>query len=195
MKRSSLAALTLIAALFFSACSKEKFLELPNSNISIHGTIDERKAGVLSEQSRVLIIWNAPGDGEYIYGEGSINLEHGTFDIDITEHVPEEARMMNDFAMGFIFLTNNPDLDKGFYPAGLDRSQINGIAASHCVVFKIGSPSTVDAELKWPSEFSNGFSVGKGKEMPGSYDGFTPGDNQAVTLIIDDLDKLEFINW
>lgn len=178
--------------LILTNCEKDDNNE---SLITISGTLNVIKEDYLTSDTRVLITWPTDEPDEYIFGEGVINTSDKTFKIILKDSLPKAAYYAEDFGIGFIFTTNDNEIEQRLYNGGMDLETITGAAGGYCVIFKKKNVIALDLLNYWTEKFQDGYSVGKGIDLPGVFDGFEPYNNHSVIIIIDDLNNIEFTNW
>lgn len=191
MKKST-SFIVILFTLIFTNCEKERNND---SLITISGTLDVKKENYLTSDTRVLITWATDEPSQYIFGEGIIDIINKTFKIVLEDSLPNAAYYAEDFGIGFIFTTDDNEIEQKFYHDGIDWETITGAAGGYCVIYKKKNIIALDSLNNWTAKFQSGYSVGKGIDLPGVFDEFEPYNNHSVILIIDDLNNIEFTNW
>ena len=69
-----------------------------------------------------------------------------------------------------------------------------GITAQHAVIF-LSSRQQATQLINWAAAFGDGYSVGVGVEVPGTFDKFEPASASSALLIVDDWANIEIVNW
>ena len=166
----------------------------------ISGHVRDPNGSLAGSDARVVGIWTADageGDYSYVFGLGDIDLEAGTFRMEFVEEPPSEALLGDLLGVGLLAVVDDSNLEEGLLPDDA-FDEVLGAAPRHSIVFKREDEETIEVlheEVPWLKEFGNGYSVGKGIEIPDDFDGFEPVDSGSVEIIIDDLENLDFVNW
>jgi hypothetical protein len=63
------------------------------------------------------------------------------------------------------------------------------------VIYLDRNPAEFGTNMGWVSRFKRGYNVGKGIDLPGTFDGFEPTSPSAVEILIDALRNINFVNW
>ena len=168
----------------------------PEVGYVVSGTLKDNQQAQLPEDIRVLIFWVVSAtspDYTYVFGEGTIDAENMTFEIVLGSDPPVEALNSEALGVGIILVTADVDLKEGIVPQDYDYYENTlGAAGQYGIIFT--NNKTADFE-GWPEQFPEGYGVGKGVKVPGTFDAFEPVDPSSVEIIIDDLDNIELVNW
>jgi hypothetical protein len=169
-------------------------LSLP---VTVSGTLVNRSGTAIPTNSRVVAVWaGSDGDEEYAYvfGEGVVDLATNRFTITFDRNPPSEALLVNQLGVAFVVLTTNPDLHEGRLPSsgGGPPPGVIGATGQHAVIYLNADPEIAQ---DWVRDFRRGYNVGRGIDLPGTFDGFAPADLGSMELIVDDLANIEFVNW
>jgi hypothetical protein len=62
------------------------------------------------------------------------------------------------------------------------------------VIF-VGNRQNATQLLDWAAAFDDGYSVGVGVVVPGTFDKFEPASPSSAVLIVDDLANIDIVNW
>ena len=200
------AALPVLFLLILVACSDKMVQPSAESEppveplFVVSGHVRDPNGSLAGSDARVVGIWTGDigeGDYSYVFGLGDIDLEAGTFRIEFVEEPPSEALLGDLLGVGLLAVVDDSNLEEGLLPDDA-FDEILGAAPRHWIVFKREDEEIIEAlheEVPWLKEFGNGYSVGKGIEIPDDFDGFEPVDPGSVEIIIDDLENLNFVNW
>ena len=197
--RLRVAAVTTLAALALTGCGDSPTgvepIELP---YVVSGALDNRTGAALPENARVVVLWGVSSgtpDYSYIYGHGSIDRATNRYSVTFDAAPPAEALNQPDgVGVGLVLVTTDASLGDGRLPQGWDTSKIIGASGQHAVIYLAGSPSR--APTSWLRDFRRGFNVGEGITIPNSvFDGFSPVAADALEVIVDDLENIDFVNW
>ena len=194
---------TALLAMLLTGCSDS---DAPTATLSVEplfvvsGHVRDPNGSLAGSDARIVGIWTADageGDYSYVFGSGEIDLEAGTFRIEFVEEPPSEALLGNLFGVGLLAVVDDSNLEEGLLPDDA-FDEILGAAPRHYVLFFNRENENAEEaleEVPWLKEFGNGYSVGKGIEIPDDFDGFEPVDPGSVEILIDDLKNLDFVNW
>jgi hypothetical protein len=164
----------------------------------VTGVVQNNTANPIPVGTRVLVVWVVSAvreDYSYVYGEGSVDADAGTFRLELTTPPPDTALNGARVGVGIIILTTDASIAEGDDIDDLDPATFVGAAARYGVIYISGAPADVAALWGWAADFSTGFNVGVGQEVRGDFDRFVPVDESDVVVIIDDLANIEFVNW
>lgn len=165
-----------------------------SDSLDVNGKLTPGAGKSVPPAADVIIGWSvSSGSPDYIYGFGSGNSTGVTFQVSLDKAPPTEALNVGKVGVGIVIL----------YPAGmmppegkLTEATLNqgiGAAGEYAIIYKApGAPSQ-----SWISKFPEGYSCGKGAPPePGSnFESFAPVDCSEITIIVDDIDKIDFVNW
>ena len=200
------AALPVLFLLILVACSDKMVQPSAESEppveplFVVSGHVRDPNGSLAGSDARVVGIWTGDigeGDYSYVFGLGDIDLEAGTFRIEFVEEPPSEALLGNLLGVGLLAVVDDSNLEEGLLPDDA-FDEVLGAAPRHWIVFKREDAEAIEAlheAVPWLKEFGNGYSVGKGIEIPDDFDGFEPVDPGSVEIIIDDLENLNLVNW
>ena len=174
-------------------------LEIP---FKVSGTLNYRKQIQLPENSRVIVLWTVTAvypDYGYVFGEGTIDFSNNTFDIEFDEPPPFEALnwLASDaLGVGTVIITTDQTLESGkILQENFSTADIQGASGQYGIIYVNGNFETLEM-ADWINKFNQGYSAGKGIEIPNSvFDGFEPIDPTTIEIIIDDFENIEFVNW
>lgn len=179
-------------------CENEPFSPQGGEQITVSGTLSNKTSKPLPSGTRVLVAWvvsSGSPDYTYMFGEGTIRASNNTFTIDFNG--PPPARALNSYGLGvgIVLLTTNTSLKEGSDVQGVAESEIVGAAGEYAVIYLDRDPTELGANIGWVSRFKQGYNVGKGIDLPGTFDGFEPVRSSSVQIIIDALRNIKFVNW
>lgn len=201
------AALPVLFFLILVACSDKMVQPSAESEppveplFVVSGHVRDPNGSLAGSDARVVGIWTGDigeGDYSYVFGLGDIDLEAGTFRIEFVEEPPSEALLGDLLGVGLLAVVDDSNLQEGILSDDYDDDKFLGAAPRHYVLFFNRENENAEEaleEVPWLKEFDNGYSVGKGIEIPDDFDGFEPVDPGSVEIIIDDLENLNFVNW
>lgn len=185
--------------------------EASKYHLAASGTLRTDDGKEIPKDARVVIFWLVVTEPSYIYvyGEGTVDAQAGTFELTLDEEPPEKALnwFRNDgLGVGMILLTTDRSLEPGVLPSDYvpDAEEWPGGAGQHAIIYIKGDlnlePGDIgfaeDAGVQWLYEFPEGYSVGMGTRVPGaSYDGFEPVDPSSIEITVDSLNNIEFVDW
>jgi hypothetical protein len=186
---SALATLLLASAV---ACSDSNN---PSAGFVVSGTIQNNTGAPLPANTRLLVAWvvsSGTPDYSYVFGEGSIDVTAGTFQIQFDQPPPAAALNTGELGVGIIFATTNQAVGNGIDVDHIPTVELIGAAGRHGVIY-IGDPA-IQGPV-WAAQFPTGYSVGVGVDVENDFDQFQPASQSGVVLIIDDLANIDFVNW
>jgi hypothetical protein len=193
LRRTLLCAL--LPALALSACDESP--SEPGSDLpyTISGTLDNRTGAPVPTGTRVLVAWEVSSgspDYTYVFGEGTVRANGAGFELTFDAPPPARALNSNGLGVGIVFLTTDTGLRAGDDVSRLNPAAIVGAAGQFAVIYLDRAPAEVGS---WAAKFQPGYNVGRGIDLPGSFDGFEPVSPFSVEIIIDDLENIDFVNW
>jgi hypothetical protein len=169
----------------------------PTDGFVVSGTIQNNTSGPIPANARLLAVWvvsAASPDYTYIFGEGTINRNAGTFELVLSEPPPPDALNAGALGVGILVATTNSNVGNGDDITDVAGSELIGAAGWYGVIY-INDPAAASAMGSWPSDFDPGYGVGEGQDEPTGFDSFVPTSPTEVVLTIDDLGNIEFVNW
>jgi hypothetical protein len=188
------AALTAVAT---AGCSADGVTAPRALPVTVSGTLTNRSGSAIPANARVVVLWagdDGSGDYAYVFGEGTVDASTNRFTITFDRDVPSAALLGDGLGVGFVVLTTDADLSEGRVPDAYDyASNVIGVTGQHAVIFLNAAPRLFASD--WPSNFRRGYNVGRGIDLPGTFDGFAPADPTSMELIVDDLADIEVVNW
>lgn len=190
------ASLTLVALLGTAAVSGCHDSTGPDTGFVVTGPIQNNTQAAIPADARVVVVWTVSSgtpDYGYVFGEGVLDRNAGTFRVQFDGPPPAEALNAGVLGIGLVVATTDHSLQNGDVltdpPAGFV-----GITAEHAVIF-VSSRQDAMQLLDWAAAFGNGYSVGVGVKVPGTFDKFEPASPSSAVLIVDDLANIEVVNW
>jgi hypothetical protein len=163
-------------------------------SLDVSGTLTPGQGKTVPASAGVAVIWTVSSgspDYNYVYGKGTSTGE--TFKLSLTAPPPEEALNNGNLGVGVVVLW-----PQGKLPAEGKAGEevVNGVigaAGNYAIIYK--GPNAPD--MPWVSDFPPGYSCGKGAPpVPGSsHESFTPVDCSEVSITVDDIEKIKFVNW
>ena len=110
----------------------------------------------------------------------------------VTSHEsPLSAEPLHGLGVGIVLLTTDAELQAGD-DLGETTSGIVGAAGEYAVIYLDSDPEEIGG---WPSDFQPGYNVGRGVDLPGTFDGFEPVRPSSIEIIVDDPENIDFVNW
>lgn len=165
--------------------------------VGVSGSLVNRSGAAIPADARVVVLWagdDDSGDYAYVFGEGTFDLARSRFMITFDRDPPSAALLGDALGVGLVVLTTDPNLREGRVPDGYDYSaNIVGVSGRHAVIYLNDNPSRFAPD--WPADFGRGYSLGRGIDLPGALDGFTPAPLYSMRLIVDDLANIDVVNW
>jgi photosystem II stability/assembly factor-like uncharacterized protein len=166
------------------------------------GTLNYRKQIQLPENARIMVLWSVTAvdpDYGYVFGEGTMNFNNNSFNLVFDEPPPSEALNWvgsSALGVGIVIITADQTLKSGNkLPESFSTADILGAAGQYGIIYVNGSFEMLE-KGGWFNEFNQGYSAGKGVDIPDTvFDGFEPIDPATIKIIIDDLENIEFVNW
>jgi hypothetical protein len=199
-RRTPLGALYLAAlgAVAITACGSNEPLSPIELPVTVSGPLTNRTGQPIPAGARVVVLWGVSAtspDYSYVYGEGTVDRTTNRFTITFDGNVPSEALNNNALGVGLVLLTTDPNLGEGRVPDSYTFSPTNtlGVTGQYAVIYVNGDPSALSVD--WARAFRRGYNVGRGVDLPGSFDGFAPTGLTSMELIVDDLGSIEVVNW
>jgi hypothetical protein len=170
---------------------------------TVSGTLNYRKQIQVPDNARVVVVWGVTAvspDYSYVFGEGTIDFENNSFEIEFNGPPPSEALNWvgsSALGVGVLIITTDQTLGTGILlPESFSETDILGASGQYRIIYANGNLETLEKLLGWLNAFNQGYSAGKGIEIPNSiFDGFEPIDPTTIEIIIDDLENIEFVNW
>ncbi len=163
---------------------------------TLSGTLTNRTASPVPGNTRVMVAWvvsSGSPDYTYVFGEGTVQAEKGTFRLTFDQPPPAKALNANGLGVGIVFLTTNPSLKAGMEVG--ESSGIIGAAGQHAVIYLAHDPATVGGGIGWAKSFQQGYNAGRGIDLPGAFDGFEPTSRSSIEIIVDALGNIKLVNW
>ncbi|NIN73106.1 MAG: hypothetical protein GTO46_14495 [Gemmatimonadetes bacterium] len=194
MNRHKSLALTFVVATLSAGCGDSTG---PSQELLVSGTIQDNTQAPIPGDARVLVVWvvsSGPADYTYVFGEGSLDRDAGTFQVRLDLPPPAEARNAGVLGVGVIVVTTNQSVGEGDDIATLPETELIGAAGQYGVIY-VTTPEQAAQNRYWAAEFQAGYGVGVGVEVPGDFDKFVPASPSSVVLTIDDWQNIEFVNW
>jgi len=167
----------------------------PSNAFVVTGTIQNNTGSPLPANTRVLVVWQVSSgtpDYSYVFGEGTVDANAGTFRIQLDQPPPTEALNAGSLGVGLIVATTNQTVGNGGSIDDATLAEVVGAAGRYGVIYV--APSGTQYR-DWATEFANGYGVGVGVDVVGDFDRFEPADPSSVVLIIDALENIDFVNW
>ncbi|MFN2563546.1 MAG: hypothetical protein ABR499_00875 [Gemmatimonadaceae bacterium] len=165
--------------------------------VTVSGSLNNRSGAAIPANARVVVLWagdDGSGDYAYVFGEGTVDAASNRFTVTFDRDVPSPALLGNILGVGLVILTTDPNLREGRVPDGYNYgSTVIGVTGQHAVIYLNEDPPRFGSD--WPSNFRRGYNVGRGVDLPGTFDGFAPTGLSAMELIVDDLANIETVNW
>lgn len=165
-----------------------------SDSLDVNGKLTPGAGKSVPPAADVIIGWSvSSGSPDYIYSFGSGSSTDVPFQVSLDKKPPTEALNAGKVGIGIVIL----------YPAGmmppegkLTEATLNqgiGAAGEYAIIYKEQGV----AGQGWISKFPEGYSCGKGAPPePGSnFESFAPVDCSEITIIVDDIDKIDFVNW
>lgn len=189
-------ATVLAAALAASGCAD---LDSPGGgeaeeSITVIGDIQNESGEALPSDARLLLVWTvttSSTDYDYVYGEGTIDASAGTFTLALSEPPPAAALNAGIVGVGLLIVTTNQEIGTGDSTEGLE-AEILGASPRYAVIWRVPGAS---GGLDWVDAFDSGYGVGIGKDIPDDFDIYEPSISNEMTVIIDDLSNMDFVDW
>ena len=184
----------LLSALAMVECSENP--TEPNNDLpyTISGTLVDRTSEPVPGSTRVVVAWvvsSGSPDYTYVYGEGALQEQAGTFSLTFDAPPPAAALNSSGLGVGIVLLTTDAELQAGD-DLGETTSGIVGAAGEYAVIYLDSDPEEIGG---WPSDFRPGYSVGRDVDLPGTFDGFEPVRPSSIEIIVDDPENIDFVNW
>lgn len=207
--------ITVVCCILFGAlgCSDEPTNPSTSAALTITGTLDNPTNIAIPTTAKIVVIWGVSAtspDYAYIYGSGSIDRANGTFRVELPAMPPDSAfnargsdpansSTYRRLGVGFVTLYDDPNnlLQTGVAPftppAGVrPYGAINNTA----IIYRKGTDGAFEDFVPWVLDFPEGFSLGRGVEIPNEPDGFEPIPNVNVKFMIDTvLSSFTFPEW
>jgi hypothetical protein len=167
----------------------------PSSEFVVTGTIQNNTGAPIPANTRLVVLWQVTSgtpDYSYIFGEGTVDPDAGTFRIQLDQAPPSQALNVGPLGVGLIVATTNQTLGNGGTIDDAALAEVVGAAGRYGIIY-IGPSGVQNPE--WASQFDSGYGVGVGVDVVGDFDQFAPADPSSVVLIIDALQNIDFVNW
>ncbi len=169
----------------------------PAAGFVVSGTIQNNTQTQIPSNARLLVVWvvsSGSPDYSYVFGEGTIDRDAGTFEVGMTGPPPAAALNAGALGVGIVVVTTNATVSTGDDLEDIPEAEIIGAAGWYGVIY-VDDPAAAEQVRAWSADFDSGYGVGVGEEVPGSFDKFVPASASGVLLIIDDLSNITFVNW
>lgn len=166
--------------------------ELP---VTLSGTLTNRSGAAIPANARVVVLWAGPDEPEaYIFGEGTLDRATNRFTVTFDRPLPSGMTYDGVLGIGLVIVTTDPNLGEGRVPDNYDYpANVIGATEQHAVIYMGGDPDQYAGD--WPASFDRGYTVGRGVDLPGTFDGFAPARPNSMVLVIDDLANIDTVNW
>lgn len=190
------ARLTLVIVLVTAAVSACNDATGPATQFVVTGPIQNNTQAAIPADARVVVVWTVSSgtpDYGYVFGEGTLDRNAGTFRIQFDGPPPAEALNAGVLGVGLVVATTDQSLRNGDFLTDPPTGFV-GITAQHAVIF-VSSRQDAMQLLDWAAAFGDGYSVGAGVEVPGTFDKFAPVSPSSAVLIVDDFANIELVNW
>jgi hypothetical protein len=168
----------------------------------VSGTLSYRKQALVADNARVVVVWlggEAAGDDSYVFGEGTIDPENGSFELVFDAPPPPEALYWDgSSAVGFglLLLTTDQGLGTGSSLSESSETDFLGASEQNVILYVGGSFEAWGEEYSWLAAFRQGYSVGTESELSGMVlEEPVPTDPTTVELIVDELQNIEYPLW
>ncbi|UCG85724.1 MAG: hypothetical protein JSW71_17665 [Gemmatimonadota bacterium] len=168
-----------------------------SGGFTISGTVQNNTQTEIPTNARLLVVWvvsSGSPDYTYVFGQGTIDRNAGTFELVMTNPPPTAALNAGALGVGIVIATTNASLSTGDDVVDIPATDLIGAAGWYGVIY-VGDPAGAAQVRTWSADFDTGYGVGVGEEVPGSYDKFVPTSPSSVVLVIDDLSNIRFVNW
>lgn len=188
--------LTLVTLLVTAAVSGCDDATGPATGFVVTGAIQNNTQAAIPADARVVVVWTVSSgtpDYGYVFGEGVLDRNAGTFRVQFDGPPPAEALNAGVLGVGLVVATTDQSLQNGDVLTDPPTGFV-GITAQHAVIF-VSSRQHAMQLLDWAAAFGDGYSVGVGVEVPGTFDKFEPASPSSALLIVDDLANIEVVNW
>ena len=160
------------------------------------GTVQNNTPGPVPSNARVLVAWSVSTgtDFTYVFGEGTIDATSGTFQVTLPGTPPTVALNADVLGVGIVFATTNSSITTGWDVEDIPLDDVIGAAGQYAVIY-VADPAGAQALGDWTGTFDDGYTVGRGQEVTGSFDIFVPDAPDSIVLVIDDISNIDFVNW
>lgn len=149
----------------------------------------------LPDDAEVVIMWSVSAtspDYSHVFGKGEINLRSRSFSVVFEENPPERALNAGMLGVGVIVVARKGTFENHQEFSEWSNDDFFGGATNNAVIF---IRPVMPGFRGWEDNFKEGFSVGKGVDLEGEFDGFEPTSPSKIEITIDDMENLEFVNW
>jgi len=166
------------------------------SGFVVTGQIQNHTQAAIPSDARLIGVWTVSSgtpDYAYVFGEGTINRQTGTFRIVFDAPPPAEALNNGALGVGFLVATTDQSVKNGDI-IGAALNGFIGITAQHAVIF-VGNLPVALQFRGWAADFESGYGAGVGVPVPGDFDKFAPVSRSSLQLILDDLANIQIVNW
>ena len=190
------ARLTLISLLVTAAVSGCHDATGPATEFVVTGPVQNNTQTAIPANARVVVVWVVSAgtpDYGYVFGEGTLDRNAGTYRVQFDGPPPAEALNLGMLGVGLVVATTDQSLQNGDVLTD-EIDGFVGITAHHAVIF-VSRRQDATQLLDWASAFDNGYSVGVGVEVPGTFDKFVPASPSSAVLIVDDIANIDVVNW
>src|SRR5215211_6284031 len=161
----------------------------PSDSFVVTGTIQNNTGSPLPANTRLLVVWQVSSgdpDYSYVFGDGTVDANAGTFRVQLDQPPPTEALNAGSLGVGLIVATTNQTIGNGGTIDDATLAEVVGAAGRYGVIYVAPSGSQY---RDWAAEFDSGYGVGVGVDVVNDFDRFEPTDPSSVVLIIDALEN------
>lgn len=170
----------------------------PRRAITVSGQVEDVPGGTdidnpATAGQRVVVAWVVSAtspDYTYVFGQGALSSNGESFSVRLDTPPPDSALNLGWLGVGLIVAVEGPGFEDGDLVPDSGEGII-GLAGRHAIIY-IGERGQGP---EWTDDFTEGYSVGVGVDLEGTFDGFAPTEPDDVELIIDDLGNIDIVNW
>ena len=194
--RLSRARLTLVTLLVSAAVSGCDDATGPATGFVVTGPVQNNSQAAIPADARVVVVWTVSSgspDYGYVFGEGVLDRSTGTFRVQFDDPPPAAALNAGVLGVGLVVATTDQSLQDGDVLTDPPTGFV-GITAHHAVIFASNRQNAAQL-LGWAAAFDDGYSVGVGVQVPGTFDKFEPASPSSAVLIVDDWSNIDIVNW
>ncbi|HZI14728.1 MAG TPA: hypothetical protein VE153_30450 [Myxococcus sp.] len=200
LSRAALASLLLLTG----ACDEDPSGETPDagqpdagSAFTVGGSLTAAAGKQVPASAKLMVLWAvSSGSPDYVYKFGEGTSTGASFSLQLPQLPPADALNRGELGVGLMLLEPGTYAlaDGRYEDADPPFEQALGAAGQYAIIYKAKEQVAGPA---WAERFPVGYSCGKGAPpaTTGGFETFEPVSCASISVTVDDIDNIEFVNW